>query len=143
MTWTLFTEDVSNEQVVETFEDVERAAQRAIRYTSGFPSLVTLSLDHQSVMAIVVGAQWSTAFFQDNINGLKLYAAQPGMVPKEGAKPLLYVTGGSQSELDLENAIPVTEAWEGLRYYFETRLRPETIHWAGYMRVDRHHDGKE
>ena len=87
-------------------------------------------------MAIVVGAQWSTAFFDDNVNRLKLYAAQPGMTSEENAEPLLYLMDDSQSELDHENAISAAEAWAGLRYYFEPGQRPETIHWAGYIRVD-------
>ena len=112
MIWALFSEDVSDAPVVETFEDVERAAQRAIRYaeaTHGSPTLVELSLEKQGAMAIVVGSDWSTAFFEDNVNGLKLYTVQPGMVPEVGAKPLLYVIGGSQSELDLENTISAAE----------------------------------
>jgi hypothetical protein len=59
MTWTLFSEDVSSEQVVETCEDIERATQRATHYAEvahGSPTLIGLSMGKQSTMAIVVGA---------------------------------------------------------------------------------------
>lgn len=139
MTWTLLCEDVGKKQVVNSFDDIERAAQRTIHYaqsTHGIPTLMELAFDNQSMMAIVVGGAWSAAFFNDKINGLKLYSQQPNEIREEGHTPLPFMQFGSEGEMDSENTISPTQAWEGLRYYFATGKRPETIPWAGYMRVN-------
>ena len=133
--WTLACEGSDGVQVVQAFEEIEVAVQRAVRHAQaehGRPTLVGLSLKGESTMAIVVGGEWSYAMFQYEPSGPHFFSYRRESAGQKGDGPFIFMQFGSQGEADLEVTISPVEAWEGLRQYFVTGKLPMTIPWAGY-----------
>ncbi len=132
MAWTLLSEVSTESQAVASFDEVKLAADQAAhhaRVTHGWPTLIELSLDSESTMAIVVGGDWSYAAFLYAPHGPAFYSHGREALAIGNASPLICMQFGSQSEIDQTCVISLQRAWEALRQYFQTKKQPDTIDW--------------
>jgi hypothetical protein len=135
MTWKLRCEGLKEPLEVQTFVEIEGAADRAIALAQELychPTYVELS-SGTSVMGIVVGGVRSYAMFVYN-PGRGYYTRYPTRCqdePRDAVdNPFLYMMSSSLCEADLDTTVLPHEAWEAFRLYFETGNRPETLEWG-------------
>jgi hypothetical protein len=113
---------------VSTLQELTQTIDRLITIAKADrPFTVELYVNAETGMGMVVGLEESSLQFYSTLGG-PLVVGCSG--PWDDDSLIAFYHGGHRSELPRRYCVPIMDAIEAMKHYFQTGMRPENIKWG-------------